>query len=313
LIRRIVQGIALLATNSYFAALAAAGFYQGPLKGVCVPVLNCYACPLAWGSCPIGSLQHFVIIRQFPFYVLGILGIIGVFVGRLPCGWLCPFGWFQEMVYKLKLPKFSAPNWLRHMKYVVLIGVCIGVAWWTFEPWFCKICPAGTFEAGLPWLAWKARGSMYAEGMNFSTPLFLTKVGALAALILLMGMMKRPFCRFVCPLGALLGLTNKFSMLQMDTHLDDCAIAYAKGSDFENCATCRHCSYHCPMDLKVPEEIGSVDCIRCMNCTSYGSVYWRFGLGEGGRGTARGRAEAAAARGAADRAKLASQEAADSS
>ena len=141
--RRIVQSIALFFTNSYFASIQSASFYQGALKGVCVPVLNCYACPLAWGSCPIGALQHFVIVRQFPFYVLGILGVIGVFVGRFPCGWLCPFGWLQEIVYKLKLPKFSAPNWLRHMKYVVLIVVCGLIAWWTYEPWFCKICPAG--------------------------------------------------------------------------------------------------------------------------------------------------------------------------
>jgi NAD-dependent dihydropyrimidine dehydrogenase PreA subunit len=101
----------------------------------------------------------------------------------------------------------------------------------------------------------------------------------------------------MCPLGAMLGVTNKFSMLQMDTNLDECAIAYAKGSEFENCATCRYCSQKCPMNLKVPEEIGSVDCIRCMNCTSYGSVYWRFGPRSGGHGTAGGRAKDAAARG----------------
>ncbi|MCK4409383.1 MAG: 4Fe-4S binding protein, partial [Candidatus Eisenbacteria sp.] len=265
--RRIVQFTALLFTNSYFAAISRAGFYQGALKGVCVPVLNCYACPLAWGSCPIGALQHFIIVRQFPFYVLGILGLIGVFVGRFPCGWLCPFGWFQEIVYKLKLPKFSAPNWLRHMKYVVLVVVCGLIAWWTYEPWFCKICPAGTLEGGLPWLLWQARGSDGAEGMSFLTWVFGLKVVILAALVLLMGMMRRPFCRFICPLGALLGLSNKFSLLQMDTHLDDCAIAYAMGSDFKNCASCMHCSKDCPMGLKVPEEIGSVDCIRCMNCT----------------------------------------------
>jgi len=296
--RRIVQFFSFLLTNSYFASIPRASFYQGNLKGVCVPVLNCYSCPGAWGSCPIGALQHFIIVRQFPFYVLGILGLVGVFVGRWPCGWLCPFGWFQELVYKLKLPKFSAPNWLRHMKYVVLVVVCGLIAWWTWEPWFCKICPAGTLGAGLPWFAWQLRGSEYAEGMQFFTKIFALKVVLLAALVFLMGMMRRPFCRFVCPLGALLGLSNKFSLLQMDTHLDDCAIAFAKGSDFKNCASCNYCSADCPMDLKVPEEIGSVDCIRCMNCTSFGSVYWKVTLGQGGRGTARGRAEAAAARGA---------------
>jgi succinate dehydrogenase/fumarate reductase-like Fe-S protein len=143
--------------------------------------------------------------------------------------------------------------------------------------------------------------------MNFLTWLFGLKVVSLAALVLLMGMMRRPFCRFICPLGALLGLTNKFSLLQMDTHLDDCAIAYALGSDFENCASCMYCSKDCPMGLKVPEEIGSVDCIRCMNCTSYGSVYWTMNLGHGGRGTDRGRAEAAAARGAAREAAIATE------
>jgi len=316
--RRIVQFISFLGTNSFLASIPRASFYQGNLKGVCVPVLNCYSCPGAWGSCPIGALQHFIIVRQFPFYVLGILGFVGVFVGRWPCGWLCPFGFFQDLVYKLKLPKFSAPDWLRHMKYVVLVVVCGLIAWWTWEPWFCKICPAGTLGAGLPWFAWQLRGSEYAEGMQFFTKVFGLKVVTLAALVFLMGMMRRPFCRFVCPLGALFGLSNKFSLLQMDTHLDDCAIAFAKGSDFKNCASCNYCSADCPMDLKVPEQIGSVDCIRCMNCTSYGSVYWKVTLGQGGRGTARGRAEAAAARGAIyeaaiEEVKTAEPEAPDSS
>jgi len=281
--RRIVQLISLLATNSYFAAIARASFYQGPIKGFCVPVLNCYACPLAWGSCPIGALQHFVIIRAFPFYILGVLGAIGLFVGRWPCGWLCPFGWLQEVVYKLKLPKLSPPDWLRHLKFVFLVVLVGVVPWVTCEPWFCKICPAGTLEAGLPWLWWKVRGSEFAEGMDFGTWMFSWKIVILAGLLLLMGMVKRPFCRFVCPLGAILGLMNKISLLRLEVDLDSCAIACALGSDFENCATCMHCSRHCPMGLKVPEQVGSVDCIRCMNCTRYGSPVWRMGFGGSSR------------------------------
>lgn len=274
MVRRIVQLIGLLSTNSYFQALAQGSFYQGRLKGVCVPVLNCYACPLAWGSCPIGALQHFIIIRALPLYLLGALGLVGLFVGRWPCGWLCPFGFLQEGLYKIKSPKISAPDWLRHMKFVFLIVVAGVIAYLTYEPWFCKICPAGTLEAGLPWMWFKARGSDFAEGMNFVTWLFSWKIAILGGFVLFSVIMRRPFCRFVCPLGALLGLTNKFSMLKMGSDLDSCAIAYAKGSDFENCAKCRYCSEHCPMHLKVPEQIGSVDCIRCMECTSYGSVFW---------------------------------------
>ena len=298
--RRLVQFIALLATNSYLPSIQNASFYQGTLKGVCVPVLNCYACPLAWGSCPIGALQHFIIIRALPFYLIGVLGLIGLFVGRWPCGWLCPFGWFQEMLYKLKLPKFSAPDWLRHAKFVVLFVLVGVVAWATYEPWFCKICPAGTLEAGLPWLAWSARGSDYAAGMEFATWVFSWKLIALAAVVLLAAMMRRPFCRFVCPLGALLGLTNKVSLLKLDYDLDRCAIAHARGSNIAGCATCKSCSSVCPMDLKVPEQTGSVDCIRCMNCSTRGSVIWRMGTappkdrtGETTRGTAAGTADAA--------------------
>ena len=276
--RRIVQLISLAVTNSYLAAIPRATFYQGSLKGACVPVLNCYACPLAWGTCPIGALQHFVIIRGFPFYIVGVLGLVGAVVGRWPCGWLCPFGFFQELVHKLRVPKFSPPDWLRHLKFVFLFGVAGVLVWFTFEPWFCKLCPAGTLEAGLPWLAWKARGAEGAFGMEFATRIFTLKVVILVALVALMAMVRRPFCRFVCPLGALLGLTNKVSLLKLDTDLDSCAIAYAQGSDHENCATCTHCSRFCPMGLKVPEQTGSVDCIRCMNCTSYGSPKWRFGF-----------------------------------
>ena len=276
--RRVVQFISLVATNSYLASIPRASFYQGTLKAVCVPVLNCYACPLAWGSCPIGTLQHFIIVRALPFYLLGLLGLIGLFLGRWPCGWMCPFGWFQEALYKVRLPKFSAPDWLRHTKFVFLFGLVGVVAWVTYEPWFCKVCPAGTLEAGLPWLAWSARGSEYALGMEFATRIFFFKIVILAGLVLLACMMRRPFCRFVCPLGAMLGLTNKVSLLKLDYDLDRCAIAHARGSGIEGCATCKHCSAVCPMDLKVPEQTGSVDCIRCMNCVSSGSVIWRMGF-----------------------------------
>lgn len=258
-VRRVVQSAFLLVTNSYYAAIPAASFYQGPLKGACIPALHCYACPLAWGSCPIGSLQHFVIVRQFPFYVLGLIGALGIFVGRFACGWFCPFGWFQEFVYKLRLPKFSAPNWVRHLKFVWLGAVVLLIAWWTQEPWFCKLCPAGTLEAGLPWLGWAARGSDYAEGMNFLTWLFQFKIALLVGLVLLAGMMKRPFCRFVCPLGAMFGLTNKVSMLRLNVNT-------------ETCTECGLCARTCPMDLKPHTDVGSIDCIRCYACTGCDSI-----------------------------------------
>ena len=84
-------------TNSYVTAPFT--------KGVCFPVLNCYACPLAAVACPIGSLQHFSAIHVFPFYTVGILGLVGSVVGRMTCGWICPFGFtMQVQVNALGIP-----------------------------------------------------------------------------------------------------------------------------------------------------------------------------------------------------------------
>ena len=82
--------------------------WQGPSKQVCVPGLNCYSCPGALGACPIGSLQSFMsgAVLRFPFYVLGLMILFGLILGRRICGWLCPFGLVQELLYKIPTPKF---------------------------------------------------------------------------------------------------------------------------------------------------------------------------------------------------------------
>ena len=68
--------------------------YKGDLKGMCVPGLNCYSCPGAIGACPLGSLQSALLNSKFktPYYILGLLIIFGALLGRVVCGFLCPFG-----------------------------------------------------------------------------------------------------------------------------------------------------------------------------------------------------------------------------
>jgi polyferredoxin len=95
--------------------------------------------------------------------------------------------------------------------------------------------------------------------MTFATWLFSAKLLILAGVVLLAGMMRRPFCRFVCPLGAMFGLTNRVSMVRMHV-------------DAETCTECGACARTCPMDLKPQEEAGSVDCIRCLACTWCDSI-----------------------------------------
>ncbi|OVE80514.1 hypothetical protein BVY01_00060, partial [bacterium I07] len=120
-----IVGIGGIFANGYFKVISTKMIYDGPLKSGCVPFLNCHACPTALMSCPIGMLQHFAAIKKWPFLLIGFLGIIGTTVGRSACGWLCPFGYVQDLMYKIKSRKFSIPKPLTNMKYVSLAVLAI--------------------------------------------------------------------------------------------------------------------------------------------------------------------------------------------
>ena len=187
--RRIVQTISALAANPYFPSLFKRQIYQGRLKGICVPILNCYSCPLAVGACPIGSLQHVLASLRSPFasapyqsglYIIGSLGIVGSLIGRMSCGWLCPFGLLQELLYKIPTPKTSIPRFMSYGKYaflaimVVALPILIVDNSGYGQTWFCKwVCPAGTLEAGIPMVG-------LSENIRSQVGfLFLWKVGLL--------------------------------------------------------------------------------------------------------------------------------------
>ena len=118
-------------TNGYAAGFAKGSIYKGPGKFICLPGLNCYSCPGALGSCPIGSLQAVIGSRsyRFSFYIAGFLLLFGALFGRLVCGWLCPFGLVQDLLYKIpfvkKLRRLPGDRWLKYLKYVILAGFVI--------------------------------------------------------------------------------------------------------------------------------------------------------------------------------------------
>jgi len=270
--RRRFQFFGAIGFNAWLPSFFKGTIFQGPSKGLCVPVLNCYSCPSALGACPIGALQNALgSIRlnlslaryQFGLYVLGFLGAVGSLVGRIPCGWLCPFGFFQELLYKIPTRKFPIPRFLIKMKYVLLAVAVIGLPLLVLDsfgggtPWFCKwICPAGTLEAGLP-LA--VLNSGIRQQLGF---LFAWKAAVLAGFVVAMVFTMRPFCRTACPLGAILGLFNRFSLFRMSV-------------DEETCTRCDRCRKECPVDVRVYEAPNSPDCIRCLKCEKvcpFGSI-----------------------------------------
>ena len=152
--RRWVQISSTVLANSYVGAFYTKNVNINALKGGCVPFLNCYACPSALFSCPIGALQHFMAIHTFPYYLMAFVSFIGLTVGRMACGWVCPFGLLQDLMHKIRSPKFRTPAYLRYVKYLALLVLVIILPYTTGELWFSKLCPAGTLTAGIPWALW---------------------------------------------------------------------------------------------------------------------------------------------------------------
>ncbi len=261
--RRWAQILGTIGLNAYLPAFFTGTIVQARSKGICVPVLNCYSCPSAVAACPIGSIQHSLAsarVRvsqgqiQVGLYALGSLGVVGALVGRFPCGWFCPFGLVQELLYKIPGPKLRIPHVLSYVRYAVLaltvfiLPFLVLDAFGYGDTWFCKwICPAGTLEAGLP-LAGVNAGVRYQIGL-----LFAWKVALLLLFVAWMIVSMRPFCRTVCPLGAILGLFNKVSFLRLKV-------------DASKCTACGSCRQVCPVDLDVPKRPNSPDCIRCLKC-----------------------------------------------
>lgn len=268
-LRRLTQVlVGGLLANGWFPVLWTKTIYQGPLKSFCIPLLNCHGCPLAVFSCPIGALGHFVAIRAVPFLILGFLGLVGLTVGRMACGWICPFGLLQDLMFRIRTRKYALRPVLRYGKYVSLVGLVGLATYLTGETWFCRFCPWGGLEAGLPWMLWSPENSMTGAeivGWSMAGPLFAVKMGILAVFLVLFVLIRRPFCRAVCPLGALWGLFNRISLLKIQ-------VARA------NCVDCVACRDVCPVDLKVCSELPSPECVRCLLCTQAKGVRTRVGL-----------------------------------
>ena len=259
-LRAAVQLAAAALFNGYAAGFAKGRIFTGKTKQFCVPVLNCYSCPGATGACPIGSLQAVIggAKHNFSFYVLGTLMLFGIVLGRLICGFLCPFGFLQDLLSQLPVMKLSVPKPidkpLRYLKYAVLAVLVVLLptfatnAFGVAPPYFCKyLCPAGTLEGGIPHLLGNEQLRTLAGA------LFHWKLGVLIVVLAGAVLIPRFFCRYLCPLGAIYSLFNRFSFYQMSL-------------DKDKCVSCKRCESVCPMAVDVRADINGAECIRCGRC-----------------------------------------------
>ena len=303
-------------TNGYVAGFAHGKIYQGPMKQICLPGLNCYSCPGALGSCPVGALQAVLTSRNygFSFYVVGLLMAFGALFGRLICGFLCPFGLVQDLLHKIPLPRrlkirrIPGEKKIAHLRYlilivfVVLLPALVSNAVGQGDPWFCKyICPSGTLMGGVPLVVMgdggmgdaaasesaepapsdqplapslrsgfnpapslsgglqqpslkpsspQVAGGSYREAAG---PLFHWKLILLLLILAFSILYYRPFCRFLCPLGAIYGLVNSVSIYRYKL-LED------------RCVHCGACKRACKLGIDPVAHPNSPECIRCGDC-----------------------------------------------
>lgn len=267
--RRIIQALFALVSNGYIKGFYEGNIYKGDIKKVCVPGLNCYSCPGAFGSCPIGSLQAVIgsMKYTFSFYVSGFLMLMGIVLGRFICGWLCPFGLFQDFLNKIPSKKVTVKGMWKNLKYlkyavlavfVILLPLVMRDELGISDPYFCKyICPAGTLEGGLS-LVLMNESLKSTIGWLFAWKTMLLVVTIISSIAVF-----RPFCRFICPLGAIYSLFNRVSLYRFNV-------------DKKACTSCGICESACKMGIKAYVEPNSPECIRCGDCVKscpQGAIY----------------------------------------
>ncbi len=255
-----IQALWAFLTNSYLLGFAQGKIYRGKLKNLCVPGLNCYSCPGAVGSCPIGAMQAVIGSWnfKFAFYVAGFLMFVGALLGRFACGWLCPFGLIQDLLHKIhffrKVDTFKGDKLLRKLKYVVLLLFVILLPMFLVDilgqgaPYFCKlVCPAGTLEGGIP-LVLMNRSMQSTIGW-----LYAWKNVLLALTVFLSILIYRPFCKYICPLGAVYSVFNPIAVFRYRV-------------DKEKCTDCGACAKVCKMQVNPAQNPNHPECIRCGAC-----------------------------------------------
>jgi len=251
--RRLVQLGSLVFSNA--AVLSALRFLP-------CSYLQCSNCAISTFTCPLILVQRGAVFASMGLFgmmsakilgsvavALAVLAFFGSAAGAWSCGWLCPFGFLQDLLHKIPVPKFRLPGWSGHLRLPLFLGLVVAVPYWTRSLFFCDVCPSGTINrlwqqaAGIP-LQFKTPEGLVAI---FSL-VFLAVVLALALFTL------RPFCNLLCPIGGFLGLFNRIS-------------GYHVAVDKERCADCGRCQSLCPQGIDPVATPGHSQCNLCLECT----------------------------------------------
>lgn len=222
------------------------------------PFLNCMACEMATGACPIGMLQKSLMERKIPYMVLGVLFLSGAAFGRVICGWICPFGFVADMLDRINIKKVKIPSIANYFKYAVFVFLFSAILWTI--PIFCIVfCESGVVLGLMPYYlttGLPALKEVIITGIWVKSFVIFHLIVLLILIIGVIFVSGRWFCRYICPLGAWYGLFNYVSPICIE-------------HDHSKCTKCEGCTKVCPMgvDLGRGKFKDITGCIRCGRCT----------------------------------------------
>jgi len=274
----------------FFLLFNAVVFGFGPWP-ILLPVLGNLGTPQKTVGEAFGALQLMLYELVFPWLALASIFLAAVFIGRALCGWVCPFGFVQDLLGPVKRKHLQVSlrthEWMINVKYAVLAVVlfisgslaaslAMGTgrgykqALGVFGPApFNALSPADTLFAVLPKIVLDVSyaipvlletGTWDMTTVILSTPLLLwARLAIMALFIFLAVQIPRSWCRYFCPQGAFLALLSRFSFLGLRRDPVKCT----KDG-------CRECVDACPMMVRILdlpwEKFSDPECIYCLKC-----------------------------------------------
>ncbi|MBM4352985.1 MAG: 4Fe-4S binding protein [Deltaproteobacteria bacterium] len=248
-----------------------------------LPVLNCQTCEMANGACPIAAIQASLRHQDIPMLAVGVVTAAGLAAGRWFCGWLCPFGLIEDLLDRLSRDRLRLPRRLEYGRFVmlglvVLVPIGLGLAGVVQIFPFCStVCPSGMILGLAPYYLTTGKPAVAAilSAPAAQPGAFAVVAGHLAGLVAYLGLALnvkgRFFCRYLCPLGAFLGLFNRVSLVRIE-------------NDPTGCGECRACVGGCPTGSAGPVDdflaaSGCIRCGRCVRACPSGNRQWTVGWG----------------------------------
>ncbi|MEM3506715.1 MAG: 4Fe-4S binding protein [Candidatus Bathyarchaeia archaeon] len=259
---------------------------------IAIPVLVSMASPLSLVYGAFDLLQIMLSKPDAPLIAIASIMIVGSLFGRLFCGWICPMGFIQDLLSKLKSKAVQVSlrkhEFWKKLKFLILFFVLLisfslalslylgfgedykkALGAFAYGP-FLALSPDGTIFGVLPLTFANINRIFYSSlernsiinyiwnGLMSLPNLFWIRILILIGFFYGSFRIARFWCRYLCPLGALMGIFGKFSLLGIKRNL-------------LNCTHCPECEKQCPMQVKILElpwsKLNNSECILCLECS----------------------------------------------